>query len=976
MNAKRWNEIEKIFNAALEHEPANREAFLKEVCAEDESLRAEVESLLANDEQAGSLLKVPAMEVVARELATDSATLLSTSLIGKAVSHYHIVERLGKGGMGEVYQAKDQRLGRNVAIKVLPEEFAKDANRVLRFQREAKLLASLNHPNIAAIYGLEEFDGTKFLVLELVDGETLAEQLKRAPIAVEEALKLALQIAEALESAHEKGVIHRDLKPANIKITPAGKVKVLDFGLAKAFAGEQAGMNLSNSPTARDAATQQGVILGTAAYMSPEQALGKIVDKRADIWAFGCVLYEMLTGRRIWTGITMMAIIAEALAKDPDFSSLPPNIHPDIQKLLSRCLQKDPMERFRDIGDVRAEIKRFLADPKGALVRPVTTAESRTRLRTMLPWLAVAIVLSLIVGGAVVWKLKPPEPRQIMRYYYELPEGQELSRPEVPCIALSPDGKQFAYSTPKGLYISSVNDLSARVIVGTEENSQQPFFSPDSKWIAYFSVADHKLKKISINGGAPISLCDVLQLAGANWYEDNTIVYGQSPGDIMQISVKGGAPQSLVKSKGNFLYFPQILPNGKSVLYTSTTGGTDSKIRVQSLKSGESKELFAGVWAQYLPTGHIAYGLAHNNNLFVVPFDINKLEVTGGAVPIVQDILQIAVANAGTLIYLPGSAIAVENNQRILVWVDRKGKEEPFLMQPNFYKYPNISPDGTKVAITDYGERIHNIWVWDLIRKTLTKLTCEGKDNICPVWTPDGKRIAFFSFGHGSDGKASGVYWKPADGTGQDEQLSSIPDRLLFPYCWSSDGKKLVGAELTAAMDISHIGMLSMEGDHAQKTLVQKVPSEGSPKISLDGRWMAYMSGESGHAEVYVRPFPEVDKARYQISTSGGSSPLWSPDGRELFYRNGDAVMGVSVKTEPSFDIVGMPQVLFRGAFVGPDMGEGTPWDISPNSKRFLMIKRLPATTGDTTHATAAPRPKINIVLNWFEELKQNVPVK
>jgi hypothetical protein len=321
------------------------------------------------------------------------------------------------------------------------------------------------------------------------------------------------------------------------------------------------------------------------------------------------------------------------------------------------------------------------------------------------------------------------------------------------------------------------------------------------------------------------------------------------PGDIMRISAKGGTPEPLVKSKGNFLYLPQVLPDRKSVLYTSTIGGTDSKVWVQSFKSGKPKELFASTGAQYLPTGHIAYRLANNKNLFVVPFDVDKLEVTGGSVPIVQDILQGSVANSGTLIYLPGSAMADADNQRILVWVDRKGKEEPLITQPNFYKYPNISPDGTKVAITDYGGKIHDIWVWDLIRKTLTKLTFEDKDNICPVWAPDGKRIAFFSFGHGSGGNVSGVFWKPADGTGRDEQLSST-GRLLFSTCWSSDGKKLIGAELTAAMDISHIGMLSMEGDHKQKTLMQNVPSEGSPKISPDMRWMAYTSHESGRAEV------------------------------------------------------------------------------------------------------------------------------
>jgi len=439
----------------------------------------------------------------------------------------------------------------------------------------------------------------------------------------------------------------------------------------------------------------------------------------------------------------------------------------------------------------------------------------------------------------------------------------------------------------------------------------------------------------------------------------------------MRISVKGGTPESLIKAKGGFLSFPQVLPDGKLVVYASTTGGTDSKIRVQSLKSGQTKELCAGIWAQYLPTGHIAYRLADNASLVVAPFDIDKLEVTGGAVSIVQGTLQCAISNSGTLVYLPGSVAANANNQRILIWVDRMGKEEPVLDRLMFYKYPYISPDGTKIAVTDYGGKTHDIWIWDLVHKTLTKLTSEGKDNICPVWAPDGKRIAFCSFGHGNDGNVAGVYWKAANGTGQDVQISSTKDGVFYPYCWSRDGKSLVGVESTTAMNIQHIATLSMEGDHAQKTLVGQAPWELSPMLSPNGRWMAYTSFESGQGEIYVRPFPDANKERWQVSTSGGGGPLWSPDGRELFYLNGDEVMSITVKTEPSFEMVGTPQVLFRGTFVGPYLGEGTPWDISPDGKHFLMI-RQPVSTSD--QSADQPR-KIDIVVNWFEDLKQKVPV-
>ncbi|MBP1611037.1 MAG: serine/threonine protein kinase [Acidobacteria bacterium] len=453
-------------------------------------------------------------------------------MIGKTLGHYQITSQLGKGGMGEVYQAKDQKLGRDVAIKVLPEEFARDADRVARFQREAKLLASLNHPNIAAIHGLEESGGTNFLVLELVPGETLADRIKAGPIPVEESLKLALQIAEALEAAHEKGVIHRDLKPANIKVTPESKVKVLDFGLAKAYAGDREDVNLSNSPTLSDAATQQGVILGTAAYMSPEQARGKPVDKRADIWAFGCVLFEMLTGRAAFSGRDVTDILAAVIRSEPDWKRLPANLHWRLRELLERCLEKEAKDRYSGINDARVEIQKVLADPSGLFAQSVTAKKAQTRLRSMLPW-AVAI-LGIVLVGVAVWNLRKPEPRQVMRFEYELPEGQQLNG-----LAVSPDGKQFVYGTANGLYIRSVDELTAKLIAGTEGSTQQPFFSPDGKSIGYFSVNDRQLKKIAISGGAPVTLCAVTQLLGAWWGADNTILYGQIPGDMMQVSGNG-----------------------------------------------------------------------------------------------------------------------------------------------------------------------------------------------------------------------------------------------------------------------------------------------------------------------------------------------------------------------------------------------------------------------------------------------------
>jgi eukaryotic-like serine/threonine-protein kinase len=887
-------------------------------------------------------------------------------MVGKTLGHYQISFQLGKGGMGEVYQAKDQKLGRDVAIKVLPEEFAKDADRVARFQREAKLLASLNHTNIAAIHGLEESGGTSFLVLELVEGQTLADRIKDGPIPVEESLKLALQIAEALEAAHEKGVIHRDLKPANIKVTPDGKVKVLDFGLAKAFAGEHEELNLSNSPTLSNAATQQGVILGTAAYMSPEQAKGKTVDKRADVWAFGCVVFEMLTGRSLFSADDVSQTLARVLERQPDFSFLPANLHPKIASMLERCLEKDARNRYSGISDARVDIQKALADSRGLLVRPDTAAETSSRLRTILPWIAAVIAFSGLTGIAV-WKLKSPERRQVIRFDYDLPEDQKFGNLGLRILSIAPDGKRFVYSTSKGLYQRSMEDLTARLVAGTEGATQSPFFSPDGEWIGYFSVADRKLKKIAINGGIPVVLCDFTQIADANWSANDEIVYGQISGDIMRISANGGAPESLIKTKPGGID-PRIISGGKSVLYT--TPSQPFRIMGQSLKSEEPKELFHGMNARYLPTGHIVYAL--ENNLFAVPFDPDKLTVTGGHVPVIKGIYrataaQYAVSDSGTLIYIPDPGDAFTPG-RTLVWVDRRGREEPIAAIPNFYSNPNISPDGTRVAVTIGMREDADIWVWDLVRETLERLTLDRNEDLSPHWTPDGRRIVFFSYRDG----IPRVAWKAADGTGEIEIIGAeqqIPNLASYPESWSSDGKTLVLHQTFSGAG-SDIGMLSMEGDHKWKPLLQERYAELQPKISPDGRWMAYTSDETGRYEIYVRSFPEVEKGRWQVTTSGGESPLWSPNGRELFFRNGDSVMAVSVETEPAFK-PGKPEILFRGSYGSSAGRRLNQWDISPEGKRFLMIKQ----PGSTPSVGGEPR-KIHIVLNWFEELKQRVPGK
>ena len=893
--------------------------------------------------------------------------------IGQTLAHYSIVERIGKGGMGEVYRAKDQKLGRDVAIKVLPEEFARDADRVARFQREARLLASLNHPNIAAIHGLEESGKTSFLVMELVEGQTLADRIKVGAIPVEESLKIALQIAEALEAAHEKGVVHRDLKPANINVTPEGKVKVLDFGLAKAFAGEHAEMNASNSPTLSDMATQQGVILGTAAYMPPEQARGKPVDKRADIWAFGCVLYEMLTGQIAFKGEDVGEILASVIKGDVKLELLPANLHFRVREVIIRCLQKDLKRRYHDIADAKYEIEQALADPGGALAGSTISVGTHTKLRTILPWVAAALVAGLIIAGLAVWNLRKPESRQVTRFYHDLPEGQQFSLLSYGVLAVSPDGKQFVYSTPKGLYIRSVNELTAKLIAGTEEDTQCPFFSPDGKWIGYYSPKDLKLKKITVNGGAPVVLHgDVTQLFGAWWNEGNGIAYGSWGNDIMRISANGGAPKSIAKQKsGSVPINLQILPDGKSILYASSHHSGPEKIIVQSLKSGEMKELFPGSNARYIPTGHIIYKLPNNNNLFAVPFNLGRLEVTGEGVPVVEGVQNYAISDSGTLAYIPATSSGAAK-RRTLVWVNRAGKEEPLSAAPNAYVSFRISPDGKRVALHVISTPKGSIWIWDIVREILTRLTFDDDiENTDPIWTVDGKRIVYSSSRESTFLGKGAIYSKAADGTGEAEKLASSPGRGLIPKSWSKDGKSLVVLEFTPSSQGFDIGMISMEGDHARKPLLQEKYLEKDPMVSPDGRWMAYASNESGKYEVYVRPFPDVNNGKWQVSTSGGNTPLWSPDGRELYYHIGDAAMAVPVETGPAFNH-GKPKVLFQlkttVRLSGMDPSDWTYWDINPDGKRFLMWK-------ETDAAAEGPR-KINVVLNWFEELKEKVPVK
>ena len=850
--------------------------------------------------------------------------------------------------MGEVWRARDQKLGREVAIKTLPEEFAKDEERLARFEREAKLLASLNHPNIAAIYGLEEDNGTRFLVLELVEGDTLTERLKRGAIPVEESLKLALQVAEALEAAHEKGVIHRDLKPANIKVTPEGKIKVLDFGLAKAFAGDGSDVNLSQSPTLSMAATQQAVILGTAAYMSPEQARGVTVDKRADIWAFGCVLYEMLTGRQTWGGETVTDMIAAAVAREPDWQNLPGGLAPRIHETLSRCLEKDPRRRFRDIGDVLIDIESAQADPDGSSGESLVVPEAPKSTRVV--WAAtlgavVGIILTLVIG----WTVSPPlADESIVRFPVILPAAERLVREPFRMVDLSQDGTRIVYKAAGQLYLRNLDQLDLSVPIRGTENSSSPFFSPDGQWIGFWQLG---LKKVSVNGGPVIAICEAESFSDASWGEDDLILFGQEEG-IMQVRGAGGTPRLLIEVEaGERADGPQRLPGKAAVLFTLSPAVGNASMVVESLESGDRHILGPGTNARYVPSSHLVFD--SGGVLMAAPFNIKRLELIDSPVPVLENIqttlgvVQLSFAGNGSMVYIPGSS-----GERSLVWVDRQGVARTLGFESKSFAHPRISPNGTRLAVEVADNTGRNIWVYGLERQTEDRLTFDPASDTYPVWTTDSEHLMFASDRAGG----RGLHRKAADGTGQTERLSG--SGTGWPQSLSPDGKTLVFSTL------DDIGTLDLEND-TSTMLLDASFAERWPEVSPDGRWVAYSSDESGTFQVYVRPFPRVDEGQWQVSEERGNWPFWAPDGTELFYFNPRTASMMRVAVEAgSSPNAGPPEALFSGVYI---QGGGRHFDITPDGQRFLMLRDASVDESTTS--------QFNIVLNWFEDLKERVPV-
>ena len=854
-----------------------------------------------------------------------------------------------------------------VALKVLPEAFARDTERMARFEREAKVLASLNHPNIAAIYGLEESGPIRALVMELVEGPTLAERIHGGPVPVDETLPIARQVADAVEYAHDKNVIHRDLKPANIKVTAEGVVKVLDFGLAKALSDDPTDADMSNSPTLSMAATRQGVILGTAAYMSPEQAKGKIVDRRADVWAFGVVLYEMLTGKQLFSGETIPETLASVMKEAPTFDLLPSQTPPAIQNLLRRCLERNLRRRLPHIAEARMVIEDVLSGAASA--EPVAAQGADAFSRRALLWGAGCVVAASLVTGFVVWSLRPAPPAPpVSRLVVPLPSNEQLTGTAGSMLVLSPDGTQLAYVAGTGgqqrLSLRALDTLESKPIAGTE-GARSPFFSPDGQWIGFFAAG--KLKKVSVSGGAVLTLCDVATPRGGAWGANDTIVFAPSNvAGFSQVSAAGGEPQVLTKLKeGETNHrWPQFLPDGKTILYSIGIGGVpdDGHIAVLRLDTGEQRVLIrGGTYPHYVPTGHLVYYRA--GTVMAVPFNLARLELTGTSAPVVEGVMgstanvgaaQFSFSSLGSLVYVPGSSQGAESK---LVWVDRKGTEQPLPAPPRAYDDLSLSPDGRQVAVQLLDPSPASVWIYDIPRGTLARLTFEGTANV-PVWTPDGKRIVYAISKPGANG--NGLAWKPADGSGAEERLMTS-EFAPGTTSVSSDGKE-VAFYATSPATGSDLWVVPLQGERKPKVFLQTPFTETDPMFSPDGRWLAYSSNESGRSEVYVQPYPGPG-GKWLISTDGGGEPLWSRNGRELFYRNGDRMMAVDIQTQPAFK-AGTPRMLFeRGGYLG---GTGPDHDISPDGQRFLMIKQ--------TEQAETALTQINVVLNWFEELKRRVP--
>jgi serine/threonine protein kinase/Tol biopolymer transport system component len=917
---------------------------------------------------------------------------------GTRLAPYEIVAPLGVGGMGEVYRATDSRLKRQVAIKILPAALASDPDRLARFQREAEVLASLNHPHIAAVYGLEDVPSSasghagKALVMELVEGPTLADRIAQGPLPVDEALAIARQIAAALEAAHEQGIVHRDLKPANIKVREDGTVKVLDFGLAKltdtGAAGRTSQVDLSNSPTmTAGAMTGMGIILGTAAYMSPEQARGRVVDKRTDVWAFGAVLYEMLTGVRAFDGEDVTEMMASVVKSTPNWAAIPSDVPPHVVTLIQRCLEKDKSARIGDIA-----VGRFLLSdhaPVSASSSAVThsgTGPPRSRerlswaLRTAAAGTLGAVLASLVIGWLP--SRRGADTSNVARLQMSVGPAEQFPgststpfRPAHTAMALSPDGRRVAFAGRSGavtqLYVRALDAAAAKPLPGTE-GAGGPFFSPNGDWIGFW--AGNTLKKVPAAGGPPATIAQVSGLGwGAAWGEDGTIVFASNTG-LSRVSADGGTPSTVTTADGSNSerhVLPHVLPGGDALLFTSVTNEDWEKatITLLSLDDGERRVLITGGSdARYVATGHLLY--MKSGMLMAVPFDARAQQVSGTPVAVVENVMQsvttgntddetgagqFAVSPSGTLVYLEGGVAVLPSGT--MMWVDRTGSAQPIAAAgPGSYLGPRLSPDGQKIAVASRRERsrVTDVWVYDVERGAPTRTTFDGGG--FPIWSPDSKRLAM--------GTLKVIN---ADGSGNGDRVAA-GGKMQIPSSWASEANALVYLEETPSA-VNGIWVVPMHGERKPHLFIESRFQLWHPDLSPDGKWMAYVSNESGTYEVYIQPYPGPGE-KTRISTSGGFDPIWNANGRELLYRSFTAdgqqlFLSAAVSSLAPFR-TDPPKLMFQAKALEYDTSAPErSWDVSADGKRFLLVKVGPLTD--------KPVSTMHIVLNWAEELTRTV---
>jgi serine/threonine-protein kinase len=890
---------------------------------------------------------------------------------GTRLGPYEIVGPLGAGGMGEVYRARDSKLNRDVALKVLPASVAGDPERLARFRREAQVLASLNHPNIGQIYGFEDSGAIHALVLELVEGPTLADRIASGPLALNDALPIAKQIAEALEAAHESGIIHRDLKPANVKVRDDGTVKVLDFGLAKALAPESSPgqPNPSNSPTLTARASELGLILGTAAYMAPEQAKGRTVDKRADIWAFGVVLYEMIAGRRGYEAEDVSDTLAAVLTREVDWAALPAGTPPRVRALVRDCLVRDPKQRLRDIGDARRAIEQVIsgapdvaAPPPAAAIPAAASSKGR-----LVPWMIAAI--AVLAAAAMAWRQFRPAPA---------PPAAPVTRARMPLkdlsgfVNVSRDGTKLVYTVSGGpsgfsLALRALDQFEGKLVPGAD-GALFPLFSPDGQWIAYSGSSQNKIRKIPITGGTSITLCDGTLGYGGAWGEDDTIVFG-GPKGLLRVPAGGGTPQPLTTLDGTKNEAahtrPQFLPGGRQLLFTIVTAGSAEgpQFAVLDLQTNKYRTVVRGgdngrYVASSRESGHLTF--VRDATLFAVPFDLARLTVTGAEAPVVEGISTVGPQGTGDYSSSDDGVLVYSENLSqqgtVLAWANRQGVVQPVPGQvPRKWGTGRLSPDGLRVANAIEGDKGWDIWIADLQRTTMIRLTFGG-DNDLPVWTPDGLRVVY---GGAVDGKR-GIYSVLADGSSRPE-LVLATDSAVTPSSITPDGKALLYSQLVDGR--SRILVLPLAGDAASRQphpLHDASGGEGDAQVSPDGHWVAFASSETGSSEIYVLSI-DGSGGKVRVSTQGGRNPRWARSGRELFYWSnspGNAqLFAAAVQVSPSLQ-VGATQGLFQFA-------PGTTWDVAPDGTKFLV--EATSLGGGSVFAT---------VTNWFDELRRRAPAK